>query len=117
MTYKPVGGYEQLRREALSDPETLALYEATTLQIELSIALKKARQKRKMTQDNVAKLLHTKKPAISRLESGETDVKHFPSLLTIAKFAAAVGCRLNINLVSIKNAKPLKLKHEEVRAR
>ncbi len=103
MAYKPVYTHDKLRSEALANPETRAIYEATKIQIELSMALKKARKKRKMTQQDVAKLLHTQKPAISRLEAGNSDIRHFPSLLTIAKFATALGYHLTIGLVPMRN--------------
>jgi len=61
MTYKPVARGNELRNEVLADPETRAIHEATKLQIELSIALKNARKKRKMTQDDVADVMHTQK--------------------------------------------------------
>lgn len=110
MTYKPVSGQDELREEVLSDPEARAIYVATTLQIELSLALKKARKNRHMTQEQIAEIMHTHKPVISRLESGEKDIRHFPSLLTIAKFASAVGYQLKIALIPIKNQGKLKLK-------
>jgi DNA-binding XRE family transcriptional regulator len=100
--YDPQDTYEEMRDEALSDPETRAIYEATKLQIELSLALKKARKKSHLTQEQVAEIMHTHKPVISRLESGDTDIRHFPSLLTLAKFAAAVGYQLKLSLVRIK---------------
>jgi len=95
MTYKPVYSHDKLRSEALKDPEVRILYEATKLQIEIAMKLKKARKKRKMTQEDVAKLIHTKKPVISRLESDD-DVKHFPSVLTLAKYASAVGYTMKV---------------------
>jgi len=98
MTYKPVAyAHDKLRQEVLDDPEARAIYEATKLQIELSIKLKKAREKRHMTQDDVAEIMHTKKPAISRLEGSE-DTKSFPSLLTLVKFASAIGYELKVKL-------------------
>lgn len=103
MTYKPVPRDNKLRKEVLTNLETRAIYEATKLQIDLAMQLKKARIKRKMTQDDVADIMHTKKPAISRLESGGgDDIKHFPSLLTIIKFASAIGCELTFALTPIK---------------
>ena len=110
MTYKPVKHDNKLRNEVLADPEARAIYEATKLQIDLAMKLKKARIKRKMTQDDVAEIMHTKKPAISRLEACSDDVKNFPSLLTIIKFASAIGYELKLGLVPIKNTK--RLKHE-----
>jgi DNA-binding XRE family transcriptional regulator len=104
MTYKPVPWDNKFRKKALANPETRAIYEATKLQIELSLQLKKARIKRKLTQDDVAEIMHTKKPAISRLESPH-DIKNFPSLLTLVKFASAIGYELKFGLIPIKNLK------------
>ena len=101
MTYNPVPHDNELLNELLSDPEALAIYEATNLQIDLALQLKKARIKRKMTQEEVASILHTKKPAISRLETCHENVKRFPSLLTLVKFASAIGYELKIGLVPI----------------
>lgn len=105
MTYKPVHRGNTLRKEVLSDPEARAVYEATKLQIDLSMKLKKARMKRKMTQEDVAEIMHTKKPAISRLEAGGDDVKNFPSLLTLIKFASAIGYELKVGLTPIRDDK------------
>ena len=108
MAYKPVPWDNKAREKILADPETRVIYEATKLQIDLAIKLKKARIKRKMTQDDVAEIMHTKKPAISRLEAGE-DVKNFPSLLTLIKFASAIGYELKFGLTPIKNVRKAKL--------
>jgi DNA-binding XRE family transcriptional regulator len=108
MPYKPVSPHTKLRNEVMLDPDSRAIYEATKLQIEISLALKKARKNKHMTQDEVAELMQTHKPVISRLESGNSDVKHFPSLLTIAKFALAVGCQLRLDLVPIRQSIKIK---------
>ncbi len=108
MTYKPVFRDDEFRNEVLSNPETRAIYEATKLQIDLAMQLKNARKKRKMTQDDVAKIMHTKKPAVSRLEAGNEDIKNFPSLLTLVKFSSALGYELKIGLIPIK--RPVKLR-------
>jgi predicted XRE-type DNA-binding protein len=109
MTYKPVDRHDKIRNEVLADPEARAIYEATKLQIDLSIQLKKARMERKMTQDDVAEIMHTKKPAISRLEASD-DIKNFPSLLTLVKFVSAIGYELKIGLIPIKKSAILKTK-------
>lgn len=103
MKYNPVYRHEELVEKTLADPEARAMYEAYKLQIDLALALKKARKRKKMTQEDVAKAMHTHKPVISRLESGDTDVKHFPSLLTVAKFAAALGYQIKFGFVPLKN--------------
>jgi DNA-binding XRE family transcriptional regulator len=102
MTYNPVRRTNELRDHVLADSESRAVYEATKLQIELALQLKEARIKKNMTQEEVATLLHTKKPAISRLENGHESTKSFPSLLTLVKFASAIGYELTINLTPIK---------------
>jgi len=101
MTYNPVPRDNELRNEVLADPEARAIYEATKLQIELAIQLKGARLKKNMTQEEVASILHTQKPAISRLETCHENVKSFPSLLTLVKFASAIGYELKIRLVPL----------------
>ena len=108
MTYKPVQRDDELRKEVLADPKTRAIYEATKLQIDLSMKLKQARMKRHMTQNEVAEIMHTKKPAISRLEAAD-DIRNFPSLLTLVKFASAIGCELKIGLTPIKHLPKSKL--------
>ena len=104
MAFNPVPHDDEMLNEILSDPETRTIYEATKLQIELAVALKKARIKQKMTQEEVASILHTKKPAISRLEACHENVKSFPSLLTLVKFASAIGYELKIGLVPISES-------------
>lgn len=104
MTYNPVPRDNEVRNEVLADPEARAIYEATKLQIELAIQLKGARLKKNMTQEEVASILHTQKPAISRLETCHENVKSFPSLLTLVKFASAIGYELKIRLVPLKES-------------
>ena len=104
MTYNPAPRDNELRNEVLADPEARAIYEATKLQIELAIQLKSARLKKNMTQEEVASILHTKKPAISRLENCHENVKSFPSILTLVKFASAMGYELKIGLVPLKRS-------------
>lgn len=107
MTFKPVKRDNDIRNEILADSDARAIYEATKLQIDLAMQLKFARMSRKMTQDDVAEIMHTKKPAISRLECID-DIQNFPSLLTIVKFASAVGYELKIALSPIKKMSRIK---------
>jgi len=115
MTYKPVSHDYKSRNKILANPEARAIYEATKLQIDLSLKLKKARMKQNMTQADVAEIMHTKKPAISRLEASGEDTQNFPSLLTLIKFASAVGYELKVGLTPIKHLKKGKL--ESIRAK
>jgi DNA-binding XRE family transcriptional regulator len=54
--------------------------------------LKKVREESGLTQEEVAKQLHTKKSAISRIENHAEDIK----LSTIEKFASVFGKKVNI---------------------
>jgi DNA-binding XRE family transcriptional regulator len=71
-------------------------YEALALEYELTNQMLKARSKAGLTQDAVAERMGTTKSAVSRLESAG---KHTPSLATLARYAQAVGCELQIKLV------------------
>jgi len=71
-------------------------YEAVALEYALADQMIKARAKAGLTQDAVAKRMGTTKSAISRLEAAG---RHAPSLGTLKKYAAAVGCELQVKLV------------------
>jgi len=43
----------------------------------------------------------TKAPAVARIEAGGGSKKHSPSINTLRRYAAAVGCKLKIELVPI----------------
>lgn len=58
----------------------------------------KARSSAGITQAEVAKRIGTTQSAIARLESGNG--KHSPSLATLQKYAHALGCRLELRLIS-----------------
>jgi DNA-binding XRE family transcriptional regulator len=73
-----------------------AAYDALGKEYDLTRKLTAARLRAGLTQESVAALMGTTKSAVSRLEAGG---EHAPSLTTLQKFADAVGCRLEINLV------------------
>ena len=74
-----------------------ALQEEYTLFKEMLLARKRA----SLTQEEVAKRMGTKAPAIARLESSNISDKHSPSINTLRKYAQAVGCKLVIHFVPI----------------
>jgi transcriptional regulator with XRE-family HTH domain len=94
--------HAKLEKAVMSDTESLAAYEVFRLQYELAEYLKKLREKAHLTQEEVAEKMDTHKPVISRLESVSANAKHLPSLLTLIKYADAVGCQLKISFVSGK---------------
>lgn len=96
--------YEALRKKALQHPEIQAEYEAFRIQYELAKKMRKKREDAQLTQEDLAKLLHTQKPAISRLEAtGRKINSPSPSLDTLCRYAVALGYTLKINLVRLKD--------------
>ncbi len=63
-------------------------------QFKIGVLLKQARKEAGLTQEQVAKKLHTKKSAISRIENHAEDIR----LSTLETFAEAVGKRLKLEI-------------------
>jgi DNA-binding XRE family transcriptional regulator len=63
-------------------------------QFKIGVLLKQARIDAGLTQDEVAKILNTKKSAISRIENHAEDIR----LSTLANYAQAIGKNLHINV-------------------
>jgi len=76
-------------------------YESLALEYALASQMLQARAKAGLTQDAVAERMGTTKSAISRLEAAG---RHAPSLATLKRYAAAVGCELQVKLVPQKSA-------------
>lgn len=98
MTKRFEDTHNELRQSVMTDPEAYTEYEAFKLQLELGQSMKHLREKRHLTQEEVAEKMHTSKSAIARLESAGGKSKHSPSVKTIAKYANALGYTLEINL-------------------
>ena len=75
-------------------------YEALELEYQLANQMLKARSRAGLTQDAIAERMGTTKSAISRLESAGK--KHAPSVVTLQRYAQAVGCDLQVRLVPQK---------------
>ena len=88
--------HEQLKKRMLEDTKVKRLYEQPDPDLKLLDEFLKARKKAKMTQADVAKLMHTSRPAIARIES-PTD-KHSPRLSTLRRYADTLGYVLEIKL-------------------
>ncbi|MDQ2993794.1 MAG: helix-turn-helix domain-containing protein [Pseudomonadota bacterium] len=99
MTKRSVEWHKLLVDDVMNDPEGRAEYEAFTLQLELAEAMKKARLKAHLTQEAVANKMVTKKSVVARLEAAGGRGKHSPSINTLTKYAAALGCKLQISFV------------------
>lgn len=74
-------------------------YADLELEYQVASQMLKARSRAGLTQDAVAERMGTTKSAISRLESAG---KHAPSLSTLERYAAAVGCDLQVKFVPHK---------------
>jgi DNA-binding XRE family transcriptional regulator len=100
LKYQPVRhNHDAILAKARLKPGFSEAYDELALEFHLVDQMLKARSKAGMTQDAVAEKMGTTKSAVSRLESGG---KHAPSLNTLKKYAAAVGCELQVKLVRTK---------------
>ena len=86
------------------DPAFRKAYNALEEEFALFDELLEARSRAGLTQAEVAERMDTKTPAIARLEAGGGRKKHSPSLATLRKYAAAVGCQLEVKLVPLSRS-------------
>jgi len=70
-------------------------YEDGYQSFEIGVLLRQAREASGFTQEEIAKKLHTKKSAISRIENHSEDIK----LSTLEKFAAVLGRKIEVSIV------------------
>ena len=97
LEYQPVRHeHEAFLARAERRPGFSEAYEDLALEYALTDEMLNARVRAGLTQDAVAARMGTTKSAISRLESAG---KHTPSLATLKRYAAAVGCELQVTLV------------------
>jgi transcriptional regulator with XRE-family HTH domain len=90
--------HNDLKKRALEREDVRPEYDRLGEEFTLLDVFLKARATAGLTQAEVAKRIGTTQSAIARLESGKG--KHSPSLATLQKYAHAVGCRLELKLVS-----------------
>jgi len=89
--------FKTLRDRWLKDPEVRKEYDTMKAEFQLAEEIIKARAKAKMTQAELARRIGTKSTAISRLESPNYGKA---SISMLKKVARALGCELEIRLVS-----------------
>ena len=63
-------------------------------QFKIGVVLRQAREEAGLTQEELARRLHTKKTAISRIENHAEDIK----LSTLERVASALGKRLEVKI-------------------
>lgn len=84
-------------REDLKDPEFRAHYREERQALKLAMNIIKLREKKGLSQQQLAKLMDTSQQAISRIESGEYDGF---TLKTLEKLAKATGTQLKIEFIA-----------------
>ena len=83
-----------IRDRKRRSPKFAENFESGYEAFEFSIMLRQARERAGITQEAIAKKLHTKKSAISRIENHSEDIR----LSTLGKYAKALGKKLKVQL-------------------
>ena len=84
-------------REDLKDPEFKAHYQEERQALKLALKIAKLREKKGVSQQQMAKLMGTSQQAVSRIESGEYEGF---TLKTLEKIAEATGTKVKIEFVA-----------------
>lgn len=87
---------EYLEKRFIKTPRQRRSYEKVRKDAEIASKIYELRQQAGLTQKQLAKLIGTKQPVISRLE--EADYRGH-SLEMLRRIAAALHCRLEVNIV------------------
>ena len=96
--------FHDFKKKALRDPDVRAEYEALSSAYDLRKKLIGLRKKAGLTQEELAKRLHTQRSNISRLENVNSTMS--PKLSTIEEYAKAVGFKLKLDFVPQKTSRP-----------
>ncbi|MDA8110246.1 MAG: helix-turn-helix transcriptional regulator [Betaproteobacteria bacterium] len=96
--FSPVPHDRAFVERALKKRGVKAAYDALEEEYTLAAELVRARKKAGLTQEEVARRMGTKRPAVARIESATSG--HSPSVETLRKYAGAVGRKLKIRLAA-----------------
>ncbi|MBF0117163.1 MAG: helix-turn-helix transcriptional regulator [Magnetococcales bacterium] len=96
--YSPVPHTQEDTARWMADPEFKTAYDALEEEYSALTAFLEARRAAGLTQEQIAQRMGTTKSAISRLESSLGNGRSSPSLATLRRYAAAVGCKLELRL-------------------
>jgi transcriptional regulator with XRE-family HTH domain len=107
--------FEDMKRKALKDQELKKEYDRLQPEYDLIRQLLRMRMESGLTQEEIAKMIGTKKPNISRLESPSG--RHSPRLTTIKKYAEAAGFEMQIKFKRIGTSKKVRRGSKTTRAR
>ena len=89
--------FQSRLREDIKDPEFKAHYQEEKQALKLAMKIAELREKKGLSQQQLAKLMGTSQQAISRIESGEYEGF---TLKTLEKIAEATGMRVKIEFVA-----------------
>jgi DNA-binding XRE family transcriptional regulator len=84
-------------REDMKDPEFKKCYQEERQALKLAMQIAELRERKGLSQQELAKLMGTSQQAISRIESGEYEGF---TLKTLEKIAEATGMRVKIEFVA-----------------
>lgn len=85
---------EYVKKRKKKDAAFAKNYDDGYRDFKIGVVLRQAREKAGLTQEQVAKKLHTKKSAISRIENHAEDIR----LSTLEKFAHAIGKKITVKI-------------------
>ncbi len=91
------GTFKQFKARALARPDVKKAYDELAEEFSFIDEVVKARAAPGLTQAELAARVGTTQSAIARLESGTP--KHSPSIVTLQRYARAMGHRVEIKLV------------------
>ncbi len=83
-----------ISKRRVSDSEFDKNYEEGYQAFKIGALLRQAREASGLTQEEIAKMLNTKKSAISRIENHAEDIK----LSTLEKFASVLGRKVEVSI-------------------
>jgi HTH-type transcriptional regulator/antitoxin HipB len=89
--------FQSRLREDIKDPEFKVHYQEEKQALMLAIKISELREKKGLSQQQLAKLMGTSQQAISRIESGEYEGF---TLKTLEKIAESTGMRVKIEFVA-----------------
>lgn len=95
--------HAELKKALLSDREIATEYDNLEEEYQLVRQMLRIRNEKGLTQEAVAEEMHTSASVISRLESMHMNERPSPSFATLKKYAHALKCRLNIELIPIEH--------------
>jgi transcriptional regulator with XRE-family HTH domain len=95
--------HKQLREKALARSEVKQAFDASSTEFALLDEFLRARAAQGLTQAQVAERIGTTQSAVARMESGRG--KHSPSIATLSRYAQALGCELEVRLVSKRGSR------------